>query len=97
MKKTELIKLIADDAHLSMEDVEYSLDTFIDTTKEALKDGKQVPKMDYGTFSFEAENIQNEPGILGDGATTPFKIIVKLDLGDDDLGPMTLDWIPPPW
>jgi DNA-binding protein HU-beta len=51
MKKSELVKAIADSAELSQADAGRALDSFIAAVTKALKKGDTVTLVGFGTFS----------------------------------------------
>ena len=51
MYKPELIEAIAKDAKLSKSEAERALNSFIERTTKALKNGKKVSLIGFGTFS----------------------------------------------
>jgi len=50
MKKSELISLVAQKAGLSKKDVSSVIDATIETIEEALKEGKKVSFIGFGSF-----------------------------------------------
>lgn len=50
MNKTELVNLMAEKAGLTKKDTELALKAFIESVEEALKEGKKVQLIGFGTF-----------------------------------------------
>jgi len=53
MNKAALIARIAEKSELSRKDAEAALNAFVDTVREALKDGDKVQMMGFGTFEIK--------------------------------------------
>jgi DNA-binding protein HU-beta len=51
MKKAEFIQAVSEKAGLSKKDTQLVIDAALDTITEALKEGKQVSFIGFGTFS----------------------------------------------
>ncbi|MCD3217332.1 HU family DNA-binding protein [Clostridium botulinum C] len=50
MNKTELVNLMAEKAGLTKKDTELALKAFIESVEEALKEGKKIQLIGFGTF-----------------------------------------------
>lgn len=53
MNKSELIRALADDAHLSMEESAMVVNTFVDCMKESLLLGERVEIRGFGSFKIK--------------------------------------------
>ena len=50
LNKFDLIEIIAEEAHLSKKDAKASIESFIDTIKTSMKEGKEVNISNFGSF-----------------------------------------------
>jgi integration host factor subunit beta len=72
MNKSELIKTLAERENLSMEDASLIVNTFFDSIKEALKQGRRVEIRGFGSFK-----IKEYKGYIGRNPSTGEEVEVK--------------------
>lgn len=71
MNRSELIKTLADDAHLSAEDATDIVEIFFDSMKKALLNGERVEIRGFGSFK-----IKSYEGYAGRNPKTGHKVEV---------------------
>ncbi len=72
MNKSELIKALADKKNLSMEDAALIVNTFFDSIKDALKEGRRVEIRGFGSFK-----IKEYKGYVGRNPSTGEEVNVR--------------------
>ncbi|AEB77402.1 HU family DNA-binding protein (plasmid) [Clostridium botulinum] len=66
MNKTELVNSMAEKAVLTKKDAELALKAFIESVKEALKEGKKIQLIGFGTF--ETREQKGRTGTINFGS-----------------------------
>ena len=82
MNKAELIEAIADDADLSKADAQAALDSVLSNIQAALKNGKKVTLVGFGTFSTSERGARTGRNPqTGKPIKIPAKKVVKFAAG----------------
>lgn len=82
MKKAEFIDAVAEKSGLSKKDANEALNAILDTITEALKDGKTVSFIGFGSFStVEREAREARVPLTGKTVKIPARKAVKFKVG----------------
>lgn len=75
MNKADLISIISEETGITKQQANAALDSFTNAVTKALKSGKKVTLVDFGTFSVlqRVERVGRNPQLEGSNA----KIIIK--------------------